>query len=82
MIILSFHRCGEFAARGCIVYATARRRETLEGFQSPRIKPLVLDVLREDDIHSVVKTIIDTEGRIDVLVNNAGALCAGKSPVH
>lgn len=61
------------------MYATARRLETLEGFQSPNIKTRVLDVLSDENVDSVVKTIIDAEGRIDVLVNNAGAICAGGS---
>lgn len=40
---------------------------------SDRIEPLTVDVLDETDIERVVQTAINHWGRIDVLVNNAGA---------
>ena len=60
------------------MYATARRLEAMDAFTSPAIEKLTLDVTKQDTIDSVVKTIIEKEGRIDVLVNNAGVLCAGE----
>lgn len=49
----------------------------MDGFRSENIRRLVLDVLKEDDIQSVVKTILGETGRIDIIVNNAGALAIG-----
>lgn len=60
------------------MYATARRLEAMDAFTSPAIEKLTLDVTKQDTIDEVVKTIIGKEGRIDVLVNNAGVLCAGE----
>ena len=50
----------------------------MDAFTSPAIEKLTLDVTKQDTIDEVVKTIIEKEGRIDVLVNNAGVLCAGE----
>ncbi|KAI0770927.1 oxidoreductase [Trametes elegans] len=68
--------CEEYAAQGCKVYATARRLEAMEGFKHD-VERLRLDVTSDEDVRSVVQTILDKEGRIDVLVNNAGVLCTG-----
>ena len=54
------------------MYATARKNESMQGFRSDGIRKLVLDVTCEDQIRNVVQTIMEKEGRIDVLVNNAG----------
>lgn len=65
-----------FASRGCIVYASARRVETLETLAAS-IHRLPLDVTIADDCRNAVSKIIAEQGRIDVLVNNAGAGGAG-----
>ena len=49
----------------------------MKGLKHPNVEKIVLDVTKEDNIHDVVNTIISLEGRIDVLVNNAGVLCIG-----
>ena len=49
----------------------------MDGLKHPNIHRLKLDVTDDENVDQVVKTIVDTEGRIDVLVNNAGANCAG-----
>ncbi len=59
------------------MYATARRLEAMDGFKQHNVEKLVLDVTNEQNIRDVVNTIIEKEGRIDVLVNNAGVLCIG-----
>ncbi|KAI0360996.1 NAD-P-binding protein [Trametes cingulata] len=69
---IGFALCEEFASRGCIVYATARRVEAMEGFKHDNIHTLALDVTKDENVQEVVKTIIAREGQIDVLVNNAG----------
>lgn len=76
---IGFHLCEEFAAKSCIVYATSRNEKSMEGFKYGSIKKLRLDVTSEEDIERVVKTIVDEEGKIDIVVNNAGVL--GISPL-
>ena len=70
-------RCEEYASRGCKVYATARRLESMDALKQPNIEKLVLDVTDNDNVQAVVNTIVEKEGRIDILVNNAGVLCIG-----
>lgn len=60
------------AGKGHKVYAAARRLERLEALRSDGIVPLALDVTDSDSARSCVQSILDAEGRIDVLVNNAG----------
>lgn len=60
------------AAQGHKVYAAARRTELLEPLKADGIVPLRLDVTDEESCRSCVQAIIDAEGRIDALVNNAG----------
>ncbi|OSD03376.1 NAD-P-binding protein [Trametes coccinea BRFM310] len=69
---IGFSLCEEFASRGCTVYATARRLEAMEGFSQPNIHTLSLDVTSDESVQKAVETIIEREGRIDVLINNAG----------
>ena len=40
---------------------------------------MVLDITDEESRKSVVNKVLRESGRIDVLVNNAGVLCPGKS---
>jgi 1-acylglycerone phosphate reductase len=70
-------RCEEFATKGCKVYATARDTSKMNGL-SAGIEMLTLDVLKDNDAHTAVEQIIEKEGRVDVLVNNVGALCIGE----
>jgi len=60
------------ALRGHKVYAAARRVEKMEPLKSNGIEVLPLDVTDEASMQQCVKTILDREDRIDVLVNNAG----------
>ena len=64
-----------FAETGARVLVTGRRAGPLEDTAgvSDRIEPLTADVLDETDIERIVQTAIRRWGRIDVLVNNAGA---------
>ncbi|WP_416071374.1 SDR family NAD(P)-dependent oxidoreductase [Streptomyces sp. ME02-8801-2C] len=63
------------ASAGATVFAAARRPERLKELADtgPRIHPVVCDVLREEDRLGLIATALDESGRIDVLVNNAGA---------
>ena len=57
------------AKRGHTVYATARKLEALEGLDCHR---LALDVTDEDSMRAAVDTVIEREGAVGALVNNAG----------
>ena len=60
------------AKQGHKVYGAARRVELMEPLRELGIVPLRLDITDDASIEACAKTIIETEGRIDVLVNNAG----------
>ena len=57
---------------GYTVYGVARRVEKIEELASEGVKALSLDVTDEASMEAAVQQIIDAEGRIDVLINNAG----------
>ncbi|ROT42965.1 NAD(P)-binding protein [Sodiomyces alkalinus F11] len=73
-----------FAANGAKVYITGRRQEVLEtsarvhgsadkiGSSGGQIVPLVMDVTNKDTIKAAVDQITQTDGYVNVLVNNAG----------
>lgn len=68
---------GESAAillheNGFKVYGAARRLEKMNHLKEKGISILSLDITKEHSIVNCVNTIIGKEGRIDVLVNNAG----------
>jgi NAD(P)-dependent dehydrogenase (short-subunit alcohol dehydrogenase family) len=60
------------AARSCRVYGASRRAVSIDGVTS-----LAVDVTDDQSISTAVATILDREGRIDAVVNNAGIAIAG-----
>ena len=60
------------AQQGHKVYAAARRVERMEPLRQYGIVPLKMDVTDEASMKEGVKTLLEAEGRIDVLINNAG----------
>jgi NAD(P)-dependent dehydrogenase (short-subunit alcohol dehydrogenase family) len=73
MLILA-SRCEAFALRECTVYATARSLEKTNGMR-PSIKRLAMDVTDDASVRAAVESIVRNEGRIDIIVNNAGVQC-------
>lgn len=66
---------GEFLLeKGFVVYGTSRNPER---YSESKLNLLALDVSNTQTITKAVQTIIDKEGRLDVLVNNAGAGITG-----
>ena len=49
----------------------------MQALQYPQIQLLSLDVTDDSAVKLVVDTIIANDGRIDVVVNNAGIGCFG-----
>ena len=66
------------AADGWIVVVSGRRRDALDAVVAKIAKrggnaeALALDVSRKSDVNKVAEQILDSHGRIDLLVNSAG----------
>ncbi|HEY8762847.1 MAG TPA: oxidoreductase [Solirubrobacteraceae bacterium] len=60
------------AGQGWNVYATARRPETIADLEQKGCKTLALDVTDEASMEAAVNHVLEAEGAIGVLVNNAG----------
>ncbi len=67
----------EFAARGCRVFATARKPEAIDDLKTEGIETAALDVTNQASIDACVAFVIGKAGRIDTLVNNAGYALIG-----
>jgi short-subunit dehydrogenase len=61
------------AKKGHIVYGTVRK----ETGSDLLVKTLLMDLTDSDSITSAVNTVVKNEGRIDVLINNAGMHTGG-----
>ena len=59
-------------AQGHTVYGAARRTERMQDLAEKGMGVLALDLTDDASIEAVVNEIIAKEGRIDVLINNAG----------
>ena len=62
----------KLASQGHIVYAAARRVEKMEDLKQYGVHVLPVDVTSEESMKDCVEALIAEQGRIDVLVNNAG----------
>jgi NADP-dependent 3-hydroxy acid dehydrogenase YdfG len=67
-----------FAREGCIVVLAARRMDRLTALAEEihlaggQAFAVPLDVIEQSQIDNAVQTVLDTFGRIDILLNNAG----------
>ena len=59
------------------VIATARRLEALDHLASLGIMCVSLDVTDDESVKNAVAEVVDTQGRLDILINNAGCSCIG-----
>jgi NAD(P)-dependent dehydrogenase (short-subunit alcohol dehydrogenase family) len=60
------------ASRGYTVYATARRVEAIADLEGRGCRVLPLDVTDEESMQAAVGTVVDEQGAVGALVNNAG----------
>ncbi|KAF8167694.1 oxidoreductase [Crassisporium funariophilum] len=74
---IGYSLCEEFARQGCKVYATSRKTETIADFDDKSIERLPLDVTSDESVQKCLDRIVEKEGKIDVVVNNAGLIAAG-----
>ncbi|KAH9486548.1 Short-chain dehydrogenase cctT [Psilocybe cubensis] len=74
---IGYALCEEFALQGCKVYATSRNISKIADFSNENIEKLALDVNSDESITQVVKHILEADGKIDVVVNNAGVTSPG-----
>lgn len=59
-------------SQGYIVYGAARRLKEMEDLQQKGMGVVSLDLTDDESIVNAVKTVLDKEGSIDILINNAG----------
>ena len=57
---------------GHVVYAGARRTDRMAALAEQGISTHALDVTDDASTSAMIQTIIDEQGRIDTLINNAG----------
>lgn len=69
---IGFDAARELARQGHTVYAAARRINLMEPLKADGIVTMRMDVTDDQSMQDGVKKVIDAEGRIDVLINNAG----------
>lgn len=69
---IGYETAKSLAKQGHIVYAAARRVELMKPLCEWGVHPLSLDVTDEASMQTAVSTLLSEQGRIDVLINNAG----------
>lgn len=69
---IGFDAARTLARQGHRVYAAARRVDRMEPLKADGVVPIGMDVTDEASLQDGVGAVLAAEGRIDVLVNNAG----------
>ena len=68
--------------KGFIVYGTSRNPKNIEKYP---FNLIALDVTKKETIQKAVETVVENEGRLDILINNAGMGITGaveETPVN
>lgn len=69
---IGYDAAAALAREGHRVYAAARRLERMEPLKAFGVIPIKMDVTDEASMQAGVAAVYEAEGRIDVLINNAG----------
>lgn len=69
---IGYEAAKNLSGMGHVVYAASRRVERMADLAASGVRVISLDVTDQDSMESCVSTVISEQGRIDVLVNNAG----------
>ena len=69
---IGFDAARMLAQQGHKVYAAARRTELMEPLREYGVNIVKMDLTNEDSMREGVQRIVETEGTIDTLINNAG----------
>lgn len=71
--------CEILSEHGAIVYAGDINEQNLEAIHAanPTIKPIRMNVSREEDFKQAIEQVVAEHGRLDILINNAGIALAG-----
>lgn len=69
---IGFETAKQLLSDGMTVYTTARRVDKMKALEKLGAKVIKMDVTRHDEIEAGVNQIIEEQGHIDVLFNNAG----------
>ena len=69
---IGFETARKLVSEGHTVYAAARRTELMAALEPLGVRIISLDLTDEASMERCVATVLEEQGRIDVLVNNAG----------
>ena len=69
---MGYEAAKELARQGHKVYGGARRVERVEELRDDGVIPIRLDVTSEEECERTIERVVAEQGRIDVLINNAG----------
>ena len=69
---IGYEAAEALAKRGHKVYGAARRTEKIAPLEPLGVVPVRMDVTDEKSLQEGVESILEKEGRIDILINNAG----------
>lgn len=69
---IGYQTAALMAEKGYVVYGAARRVEKIAALADVGVNALPLDITDETSILHLVQAVIEKEGRIDLLINNAG----------